>query len=234
MKLLIFITLGLYMIFLYMDISNNSAFISSKYLKFISILLCFGIALLDGIMKGMGRDSLLLQGSLFFTIVADYIFLIYNKKFQIAIGLFSIVQIIYMIRYSSQDIILKLMWLIISGLLISTIYLYMSLLMGKIHIILPFALFYALCFLMSLRETLRAYKSKIYPRPNRELILAGMILFLLCDINVALYNIIGHISNKGKLLNVLYNISSISIWLYYLPSQLLLALSGCKNYKIVE
>lgn len=50
----------------------------------------------------------------------------------------------------------------------------------------------------------------------------------MCDVNVALYNIIGFISLTGKFINLLYDISSISMWLFYLPSQVLLSLSGYK------
>ncbi len=83
-------------------------------------------------------------------------------------------------------------------------------------------LYYAICLLTSLTKAIKAYKYEIYPNPNGQMIALGMILFLLCDINVALYNILGYI---GKV-NVFYNISFVSMWLFYLPSQVLLALSG--------
>ncbi len=83
-------------------------------------------------------------------------------------------------------------------------------------------LFYGICLLTSFRRAFKAYKYKIYPEPNRQMILIGMTLFLLCDINVGLYNILGYM---GKV-DVFYNISFVSMWLFYLPSQILLALSG--------
>lgn len=211
-KTLIFLILVLYIIFLYMDFYNKRLFISSNNAKFISILLCFIIAILDGISKGITRDISLLQGGLFLTLIADYIFLIYNKGFPIAIGLFIVVQILYIIRYSRGKTLPKFIFLIISFLIISTIHLYINLFIREVDIIIPMAVFYGICLLLSLRESIIAYKNNVYPSPNRELILIGMILFLLCDINVGLYNIL-----KGPF---------IFIWLFYLPSQLLLALSG--------
>jgi len=56
----------------------------------------------------------------------------------------------------------------------------------------------------------------------------GMVLFLLCDINVGIFNLSGFI-NVGPVYEVLYGISSISMWLFYAPSQVLIVLSGDSN-----
>jgi hypothetical protein len=87
-------------------------------------------------------------------------------------------------------------------------------------------IFYAACIYTA---TFSAIKSTgEYPHPNKLLILFGMFLFVLCDINVAVYNISTQLPKLN--LKVLINISSSIIWLFYLPSQLFLALSGF-NYK---
>lgn len=69
-------------------------------------------------------------------------------------------------------------------------------------------------------------KNKLYSSPNRNMIAIGMVLFLFCDINVLLYNLMGMISSSSEFIKQLYNISSVSMWLFYLPSQILLSLSG--------
>ena len=53
----------------------------------------------------------------------------------------------------------------------------------------------------------------------------GMGLFLLCDINVGLFNLSGFISLPGDIYHKIYSISSILMWTFYAPSQVLIALS---------
>jgi hypothetical protein len=54
----------------------------------------------------------------------------------------------------------------------------------------------------------------------------GMILFLLCDINVGLFNLSGFISMPRELYSVIYSLSSILMWAFYAPAQVLIVLSG--------
>ncbi|MDR1029043.1 MAG: lysoplasmalogenase family protein, partial [Clostridiales Family XIII bacterium] len=56
-------------------------------------------------------------------------------------------------------------------------------------------------------------------RVNRLLSRAGMALFILCDINVAIFNIL-------PLQNSLHGVSAVLMWAFYLPAQTLLALSA--------
>jgi len=81
---------------------------------------------------------------------------------------------------------------------------------------------YAPCLAGSVGFAAAAFIQKAYPFPNKLLILAGMVCFLLCDIHVGLYNLgIGYgWVNLGNIVTV--------IWLFYAPSQLLLALSALR------
>lgn len=54
----------------------------------------------------------------------------------------------------------------------------------------------------------------------------GMILFLLCDINVGLFNLSGFITMPRELYSVIYSLSSILMWTFYAPSQVLIVLSS--------
>ena len=61
---------------------------------------------------------------------------------------------------------------------------------------------------------------------------AGMCFFLLCDINVGIFNMSGFIEIPEKLYQILYGVSSILMWTFYAPSQVLIALGTsiiCKN-----
>lgn len=55
--------------------------------------------------------------------------------------------------------------------------------------------------------------------PNAIQIRIGMLLFVLCDINVALFNVAPHV----------FAPASVLMWAFYLPSQLLLSLSCAKT-----
>jgi hypothetical protein len=59
-----------------------------------------------------------------------------------------------------------------------------------------------------------------------------MVLFLLCDINVGLFNLSDFIT-PSPAYNIIYSISSILMWTFYAPSQVLIALS-VENEKKVQ
>jgi hypothetical protein len=67
---------------------------------------------------------------------------------------------------------------------------------------------------------------------NNQLYAAGMILFLLCDINVGLFNLSGFIAMPQELYSLVYEISGILMWTFYAPSQVLIALSSCVRVRL--
>lgn len=211
-----------------MDFFNIKALISSNRIKFISIILCFIISLL-GKEYGLGvNDVFLLRLGLFITIIADLFLLVLDSHFILGVFLFSIVQIIYIIRYDNKKNYLKVKKF--TSLLLILIFMYgiINSFIVKIDFLIVIGFYYAITLLTSLIKSIKACKYKIYPSPNRYMIVIAMVLFLLCDINVLLYNIRDFISLPSQIGNIIYNISSISMWLFYLPSQVLLSLSGYK------
>lgn len=227
-KILLIIICILYLTFLYMDFFNIKALISSNRIKFISIILCFIISLL-GKEYGLGvNDVFLLRLGLFITIIADLFLLVLDSHFILGVFLFSIVQIIYIIRYDNKNIYLKFKKF--TALLLILIFMYgiLNSFIVKIDFLIVIGFYYAITLLTSFIKSIKACKYKIYPSPNRYMIVIAMILFLLCDINVFLYNLIDFIPLSAQAGKKIYNISSISMWLFYLPSQVLLSLSGYK------
>ena len=61
---------------------------------------------------------------------------------------------------------------------------------------------------------------------SMKLFAAGLLLFLLCDINVGLFNLSSFIKLPQDIYFILYNISSVLMWFFYAPSQTLIALSA--------
>lgn len=214
-----------YFTFLYIDIFYSQYLQLSNNMKFACIILCFFLSLLS---KNNAIDTCnikLLQVGLFLTVIADFILLILDSYYEFGIAIFSAVQITYSIRYgvgNKRNTIKK--YIIILGI-IFVIYTIVNTFL-KIDLLIPISLFYGFCLIINVYKSIIVYARNLYPKPNGAMVVVGMILFLFCDINVAIYNIIR--STYFLFNTLLYKISFVSIWLFYLPSQVLLSLSGYK------
>ncbi|HZK33577.1 MAG TPA: lysoplasmalogenase family protein [Tissierellaceae bacterium] len=225
-KRLLIILAVFYAIFMYMDLFKLQAFRYSNILKFVSMILIFIISFMTGRNALGDKDILLLRTGLLITLIADVFLLLLNSNYILGIGLFSIVQIIYSIRYKPGKIKTIIRNFSILALILFFVYILINKFFLKIDFLLVIGLYYGICLLSSTSKAIQAYKNKSYPRINSKFIVLGMILFLFCDINVALYNVIKSTAMSHPFTTVLYNISFISMWLFYLPSQVLLSLSG--------
>lgn len=215
----------IYFLFIFIDLSNkHTGNYYSILLKYISILIFFLTSLLIGKKGHSLTDTHLLQSALLFTLCADTCLLILNY-FKLGIFFFCIVQILYIIRHTflyhiniRKD---KLFIYLILIVILSFI----------LNIILPetvdsqlykVAIVYAILLTTSLLFALR-YKG---------LIAYGLILFFLCDINVALSYLIHSYSIYIFHIPLRF-ITSFLVWIFYFPSQLLLTLSGFKNFNLL-
>lgn len=224
-KLILFLIIILYFTFLYIDLFNSQYLQVSNNIKFASIILCFSISLLSKNNAFDPYNIKLLQLGLFLTIIADFFLLIVNDYYEIGIAIFSVVQITYSIRYDiryKRNTIKK--YFVILAILFSTYVVVNSFV--KIALLVPISLFYGICLMTNVYKSIIIYTHKIYPKPNGSMVAIGMFFFLLCDINVALYNIIR--TTYFQFNTLLHQISFVSMWLFYLPSQILLSLSGYK------
>lgn len=208
-----------------MEVYDIKLGLSSNVIKFLTIIFCFIISMISSPLNNQSKDIFLLQLGLIFTMMADYTFLIHNNDFSFAIGLFSIVQIIYSLRYREGNEIRRITKFIILYLIIVIAYKILKRSFLEIDFLIAIAMFYGICLISSLKEAFWLYK-KDDTEDRNKMILFGMILFLLCDISLGFNYILSEAKITGNVLNLLKRISSISIWVYYLPSQILLALSG--------
>lgn len=189
-------------------------------IKYISILLCFIISLLANNEENI-RDTRLLQIGLFFTTIAD-LFLVILENYYLGVITFTIVQIIYIARYSTRDIKSTYKKLSIIFISIFSIYFVISKLFLNIEFVLiPLGLFYAICLFISTIKSIKISRDSSYLNPNKYMLAWGMVLFLLCDVNI----VVSYILKMNNLL-ILSNLSSDLIWIFYLPSQVLLSISG--------
>lgn len=231
--LFVILQLMLYIAFLFLDFTHRNVTISS-YIKFMVIIGCFCYALF---VKESADKSILsiMKAAMFFTVISDLLILILDVYFY-GVLTFIIVQQLYGLRISLEkyqdrgDVGNKRIWnsfirRILLQLVISFLILSITTLAGvKPEPLMVVSIFY---FINIVINTLTAIKMAVsYPASKNVRIFAlGMLLFLLCDINVGLFNITGFIEMPWSMYSVLYEFSSILMWVFYAPAQVLLALS---------
>ena len=214
-KLFIYINFILYFSFLLIDLYNRESYnYVSICLKYSTILLCFVLSLFIGNDCINKRDLLFLQAARFFTLLAD-LYLVLSGKLFLGISFFILVQYSYLFRFLSKKS--SILISIIISLFLIPLFMVFSYKLSDLSLFI-IALYYGILLLTNL--ILASIKYKYH-----HLIFWGILLFCLCDINVALYNL-SSILNINDLSFIPF---SFLIWLFYFPSQLLLTLSGFKS-----
>ncbi|HHU72273.1 MAG TPA: hypothetical protein GXZ21_09625 [Clostridiales bacterium] len=224
-KLFIFIQIILYLAFLYFDIIGGYSMISS-YIKYFFIILCLLYALINYDVTNKHRSRCLILG-LGFTLVADYYLLLLGYHFEYGIIAFIIVQQIYGIMLDRNwrlvtNIFLKRFF--IQLLITFFIVFLLNYLDLDIELTVILAIFY---FINILTNTFRAIKVSMASKEDRSsaLFALGMILFVLCDINVGLFNLSTYLDLSVTVAIPIIRITSLLMWLFYAPSQILIGLS---------
>jgi len=223
----------LYGAFLIMDLTGSSIDLSNT-IKFSIIILCFCYALFYR--KGADKSiTFCLQTALFFTVVSDLFILILDYYFY-GVLTFILVQQLYGIRLiMAQRIAIKdrvaslmlrtlCMCLIFEAGIAGIICIVLQHLGVVMDRLLIASIFYFICILTNVITAVSAaFKSN---KVKGDVIFAvGMFLFLLCDINVGLFNMSGFLPMSESLYKVIYSYSSILMWIFYAPAQVLIALS---------
>ncbi|MDO4940698.1 MAG: hypothetical protein Q4E33_03280 [Erysipelotrichaceae bacterium] len=195
-KIFIILETIIFLSFIIMDINN----IDSSYLKYTGIILCF--------IYNIVSKNVILSLALLFTLISDYFLLLTNNHILIGLLTFIIVQLLYMYFLSTKNI---------NNLYSIRIGLYLLLTIICIILKTNLETILALLYFSSLvMNTICSYQ-------NKKLLIysIGLTLFIGCDINVGLHNIM----NVGTI----YQIATIMMWIFYLPSQVLISIGGNKN-----
>ena len=203
--ILIILIIILYVAFLSLDIYFVPRSMYSRYLKFASIVLCLILATSLFHISEYKKDSKYVVIALLFTMISDIFLLFINNKIA-GVFFFCLVQLTYLKRYN--------MHFFKVGLFFSVVAIIVHLLFSlqPLYIIAGlYAFLIVSCFIATFRTAL--------PKFNLFCVRIGMALFILCDIHVALYNQL----SQGF---CYYRFVAIAMWLFYLPAQLLLAMSA--------
>lgn len=202
----------IYMLFLAMDLTNQSSGLSS-IIKYSGIILCFFYACLY---RGEGhekKESWSVRFALLFTMAADYCLLL-NEKILTGVLFFIIVQMGYLYRMCEgieygKRIAYRLVG---SCLILGVLYVFKV----PMDMVVPAVCFY---FLSLVDNTILSFVQK------RKVFSVGMALFVMCDINVGFFNLSSYVLVENTVFAKLIGLSSILMWVFYLPSQTLIAVS---------
>ncbi len=197
---------GLYLAFMGMDLFAGSS--NTTVLKYSGILLCL---LFSALCAHGGGDRMVPYAQLF-TALADYFLLVIDREYLAGIFFFSIAQILYLIRLDRMGGRIWLPVRIVSALL-AVLLLFWAGLYSPLN--LAAVLYFSLLLVnMVLSWTI--------PSGTGRMFALGLSLFVLCDLCVGLFQLSVGVPVR------LRQFSGIGMWLFYLPSQVLISLS-CLN-----
>lgn len=207
----------LYAAFLCLDLTGTGPFLLSGVLKYAGVLLCFFHVLLK---KG-SREIL---AGLFFTILADF-FLLFTDNSLPGVLLFLCVQICYSILLFRGETVQRICRRVAVRFFFKCgASLLLLALLSAAGIQADALLFVTAVYFFSLLEnTVRAWLC------HTGLFAVGMGLFLLCDIQVGLFNLSSYLPEVGQI-GVWYRIASVGMWACYLPAKVCIALAGVSGF----
>ena len=197
----------IYVSFLILDLFPGFLPITTG-LKYSGLVLCFLYVL-----KHSRRDVFLVL-ALGLTLIADGI-LIYNNVSVIGVSVFILVQATHFLRFSRIRAVSPLLMLLTSALVVAA-----GSLRSEIPFLFVLAIAYAVLIFTNIYEAFRWCFTERSTASRFALI--GFILFLLCDISVGL----SYVTTTATLPHFITILSNYLAWAFYLPAQVLIALSG--------
>lgn len=193
----------LYAAFLILDLTGRGG--DTILIKYAGILLCVLFAHLS-VLKG---GEYLVHIALSITAIADWFLLVRNDRYAVGITLFLCVQTVYFLRLRRAGVPSALP--LRAGLALGA-----GLGLYLLQMASPVNLLAGLYFSQLLSNTALAWT--LHGR-QRRVFAVGLTLFVGCDLCVGLFNALPAASP-------LYPAVSVGMWLFYLPSQALIALSA--------
>lgn len=197
------IEIAIYLAFLSLDLLGQGS--KTIWLKYTGILLCLAFAAFCSLRGG----SPLVAPALLFTAAADWFLLIRNDHLLLGVALFLCVQGLYFLHLYRAGARHKLLWLRVALAVVLTL-----LPLGIPNMATTLNLLAMFYFSQLLSNTVLAWTL-----PSMRRFALGLTLFVGCDICVGLFNAI-------PLSPMLFSAVSIGMWFFYLPSQVLIALSA--------
>lgn len=179
-------------------------------LKYLSVLLCFCFVL----QAGKGRDGALMKAALGFTLLADLFLLVLDRWYLVGVSCFCVVQLLYLTRIAELQPEKLPLRLALRGLLAAAAQI-IAWRLGVLDGLTALSLLYFSQLLCNALESLHL-------GPSYRGFSLGLFLFLGCDLCVGLQNLSLWFPSAG---GPLVEFARVGMWLFYLPSQVLISLS---------
>lgn len=195
---------AVYAAFLAMDLAGLGGL--SIWPKYAGVLLCVVFACRCALRGG----DRLVPPALALTALADLFLLVLNRYYPLGVAIFLVVQTLYLLRLR-RDGADSALWLRAGLALILALAVY------GLGMLSPLNLLVCLYFSQLLSNTCLAWTVK---GRSQRLFALGLTLFVGCDVCVGLFNL------SGLVPDALYQFARVGMWLFYLPSQVLIALSA--------
>lgn len=197
---------------------------STDIIKYVAVIVCFLVAALN-CFYGRNKDCIFVAAAMFFTIVADLFLLALDDYYPAGIASFIVVQSITFARiYVARKKIP-----VISGAVRLGIVAILLIVLGATGALTAVSALSAIYFP---QLVINAVDSALLIKKSKRFILLfiGLVLFIGCDACVGLDNFaeVG-INIPAEALDII----NPAIWLFYLPSQVLITLSADVPYKNV-
>lgn len=219
----------------YMAFAKTGIF-SADFLKYYSVILCLAVSIIY-YYKTKTKESAVLTAAMFFTAFSDYFLLLDNNNLVPGLLSFCAVHTIYLYVITNGNLKQTLKYLLIRIAAAAVLSLGLRLggvisfdkdinLMPLVFLVILYGFsFISNIFTLMTLVMDKTIKDKkcLFDRP--VLFLIGLALFILCDLNVLIYNLGDFISVSSSFYPALRDASYILMWGFYLPSQVIIVLS---------
>lgn len=223
----LFLSVVLYVGFTLCDIFDYQ-YPLSNHLKFMAIVLCLIICLVYRFSYPANTDAHIMPYIFIFTVIAD-IFLLFTQEFIYGVISFCIVQLLHLYRIHKITKVSK--YHLPLRVILSIVILFcLSRTSVSVDALLCVTVFYFINFCANIALLVYMTIKKITSSEIKvTMYLVGMILFILCDVSVGVFNLTSYITIHSQAFVVIKTIAAFGMWGFYLPGQMLIALSTKKK-----
>ena len=214
---------GLTAVFLLTEATLGLLFqVSSHYFGYALVILA---AVFCAVFHSDTKEYKFTQSALIFTVISDFFLLILDDYYSVGMVFFLIAQSFYAMRVFSEmgrGKILKIHLTVRAIISITALILPFLILGGSVDFLSVISLLYYATLIVSTAFAFIGIKSK----PKMRILAAGLLLFCFCDIFVGLSNLSSYFEIEKS--SVIYKLISGDVnmaWVFYTPSQALLAIS---------
>lgn len=204
---------AIYITFIVYDFAYDNGLI---YVKYAGILICLVFAAIG--IYFYGKDAIIVTCALIFTAISDLFILVMQKYMEVGLCTFIVTQLIHFARIYLTNGKKPYISLGVRAVAMAIPFIVLGTL-GQLNSALV-----VLCCIYFPQLVINTAESALLIKINKKYIMyfIGLVLFLLCDICVGLFNL----DNVGAAIPPnITRFARLAIWIFYLPAQVLIVLS---------